>query len=259
MYMCIVKNCKTVKTYNFIGLHPQYCQLHKTDGMINVRHEICTECRQQASFGYLETNIREKCSIHAERDMINLKHKNTKCIGHDCGECRIPQLNGYCSEKCYINNNLQEYIYYDTSGILYKEYLLFKHLKERFTHNIIWNKEYCGLYRPDFRISLNGFTIIIELDEDQHRTYNKQQEVDRIENIYHIIQEPLYVIRFNPDNYNSSCIKIKSPFLNNKLIDEIEWTNRLQYLENTIHNCIETGLSSDAKNTYSIQYLFYNE
>ena len=58
---------------------------------------------------------------------------------------------------------------------------------------------------------------------------------------------------------NLSLLKIKSPFLNNKLIDEIEWTNRLQYLENTIHNCIETGLSSDAKNTYSIQYLFYNE
>jgi hypothetical protein len=106
---------------------------------------------------------------------------------------------------------------------------------------------------------LNGFTIIIELDEDQHRTYNKQHELDRIENIYHIIQEPLYVIRFNPDNYNSSFTKIKSPFLNNKLIDEIEWTNRLQYLENTIHNCIEKGLSGDAKNTYSIQYLFYNE
>lgn len=275
--MCIIPTCKKYKTYNLKGLKPEYCAMHKTDDMIDVRHERCTECRFQASFGYESTNIREKCSIHASKDMINLKCKNIICIGPSCTEARGPKLNGYCSEKCYINNNLQDYIYdEDTSHILYKEYLIFKHLKMHFNYNIIWNKVYCGAYRPDFRISFDTFNIIIELDENQHIKYDKQYELERIENIYHMIQEPLFVIRFNPDKYTGNVgpnpvgvghkttpnpvgIKVKSPFKNNKLINEDEWNNRLITLRNEIHKCIEIGSAGNTTHTYSINYLFYNE
>jgi hypothetical protein len=259
--MCIIQGCKHVKTYNLAGLEAQYCSKHKSNDMINTRHERCSECRFQASFGYIESNKREKCRIHKLDGMINLKHKNIHCIGDSCGEARVPNMNGYCSHKCYIGNNLQEYVYDNTSGvrkdttlggvILYKEYIIFKHLKETYTHHIIWNKIYCGQYRPDFTICFPDFDILIEIDEYQHKTYNKKNEHDRIENIYYMVNKPLYIIRFNPDEYDKGC----SPFCDGKIINEDEWNYRLQQLDYTVNTCIEQKLPD----TYKIIYLFYNE
>lgn len=255
LYMCIIKGCKNVKTYNFDGFDAQYCRDHKSDDMINTRHEKCTECRFQASFGYIELNQREKCSIHKLNGMINLKHKNINCIGHLCEEARVPNMNGYCSQKCYIGNNLQEYIYNDNSGILYKEYLIFKHLKETYNHNIIWNKIYCGQYRPDFTICFQDFDILIEIDEYQHKSYNKKNEHDRIENIYYMVNKPLYIIRFNPDEYDN----VISPFCNGVILNnEDEWNNRLNKLNYTVNTCINNSISGKIPDTYEIIYLFYN-
>jgi hypothetical protein len=256
--MCIIKECKNVKTYNFDGLEPEYCRVHKTDNMINVRHERCSECRFQASFGFLESNIRERCSIHRMDGMINLKHKNIICVSPHCTEARTPNLNGYCSVKCYINDNIHEYVYKDDSGILYKEYLLFKHLKQTYSHNIIWNKIFCCGYRPDFRISFDTFTLIIELDEYQHKSYDKKEEIDRIENMYYTSNIPLVIIRFNSDTYVGNKISVRSPFTKNILTNEVEWTNRLQRLNDTIQKYITDGLNNIVPSTYQIDYLFYD-
>lgn len=251
--MCKVNGCSNVRTYNFDGLNAEFCRQHKSHDMINVRHERCTECRFQASFGYIDTNLREKCSIHKSKEMVNLKHKNIRCVGTDCVEARLPNMLGYCSEKCYINDH-DEYTYDNNSSILYKEFLLFKHLKNTYTqHHIVWNKIYSCMYRPDFRISFDTFTILIELDEDQHRSYNQKNEIDRIENIYHTVGEPLYVIRLNPDNYAG----YKSPFKNNILVNETDWNNRLHALTDKINQCINDGLCN-TESTYEISYLFYD-
>lgn len=251
--MCIT-GCKKTKTYNLDGLTAEYCYEHKTSEMINTRHEKCDECRFQASFGYMDTNLREKCSIHKLNGMINLKHKNIPCIGYMCKSCRTPNHNGYCSEKCYISNNLQDYVYVENSNILYKEYLVFKYLKESYHYNIVCDKIYTCKYRPDFCISMDGFTMLIELDEYQHKSYSKHSENDRIENIYHAVNEPLYIIRFNPDGYITKDGNIKSPFMDNTIINMIDWENRLQSLTDTINTCIAKG----APCTYEIIHLFYD-
>lgn len=258
--MCIFKGCRKVKTYNYDGLTAEYCGEHKLDNMINTRHEKCEDCRFQASFGYIEKNQRIKCRTHKLEGMINLKHKNTNCKGYLCGSCKSPRHNGYCSQKCFISNNLQEYTYNEHSGILYKEYLIFKHLKETYPdHNIIWDKIYSCQYRPDFCISFDGFTIIIEVDEYQHKTYNKEDEMNRIENIYHTSGIPIYVVRFNPDTYKLNGTEINAPFIRCELIDVENWTNRLQELNYTINTCINNGLNDKGPNTYEIIRLFYDD
>jgi len=266
--MCIRKGCKRVRTYNYDGLHAEYCADHKTDDMINTRHEKCEECRYQASFGFLTENKRVRCRMHKVEGMINLKHKNIKCDGDGCGSCASPNHNGYCSKKCFISNNLQEYIYNETDGILYKEYLIFKHLKETYPdHNIIWDKIYSCNYRPDYRISFDGFTIIIEADEYQHHGYSN--ETERIELMYHNVMEPLFVIRFNTDAYRHSGKIVRSPFSYNILKDTVEWTRRLASLTDAINKCIDCAFERDCvassalpnvgyPDTYEIIRLFYD-
>ena len=265
--MCIFKGCHLGKLFNYEGLPPKYCGKHKLEGMIDIKHERCDECRYQASFGYFEENKRVKCRTHMIEGMINLKHKNTNCKGYLCRSCKRPN-NDYCSEKCYISNNLQEYdltyTYNYHSGItesriLYKEYLIFKHLKETYpTHNIIWDKIYSCQYRPDFCISFDEFTLIIEIDEDQHKSYDKENEINRIENIYHTKGKPMYVVRFNPDTYKRDGIEIHSPFRYGALVDVDNWTNRLQDLTYTINTCIHNGLNNNIPSTYELIRLFYD-
>lgn len=274
--MCIFKGCQFGKLFNYEGLPPKYCGKHKLEGMIDIKHERCDECRYQASFGFIEENKRVKCRTHMIEGMINLKHKNIRCKGYLCGSCKQPNHNGYCSEKCYISNNLQEYdllrrsspegtydllhTYNEHSGILYKEYLIFKHLKETYPdHNIIWDKIYSCQYRPDFCISFDEFTLIIEIDEDQHKSYDKENEINRIENIYHTKGKPMYVVRFNPDTYKRDGIEIHSPFIRCELIDVENWTNRLQDLTYTINTCINNGLNDKGPHTYEIIRLFYDD
>lgn len=256
--MCILKGCKRVRTYNYDGLHAEYCGEHKLDNMINTRHEKCEECRFQASFGFLTENKRVRCRMHKMNGMINLKHKNIECKGDGCGSCASPNHNGYCSQKCLISNNLQEYIYNDTDGILYKEYLIFKHLKETYPdQNIIWDKIYSCNYRPDYRISFDDFTIIIEADEYQHHGYNN--ETERIDLMYHNGMEPLYIIRFNTDAYRCNGVINKSPFRSGTLIDVDNWANRLQELTYTINTCINNGLNDEGPDTYEVMRLFYDD
>lgn len=267
--MCVIDGCKSSKTYNFIGLDALYCKEHKQEDMVNTRHEKCEDCNLQASFGYLEHNKRIKCSDHKLNGMVNLKHKNSKCIGYLCDSVRSQNLNNYCTFKCYISNTFKKNISNEINldnKVSYKEYILFKHVNTFINQQsllpikpIVWDKVLCkGLcdYRPDFMILYNDFIILIELDEMQHKSYNKTNELTRIQNIHNTLNKPLFIIRFNPDMYYDGNNIIISPFKNNILVNETEWNNRLKQLDNKLNECINLTTKN---NTYIISHLFYDK
>jgi hypothetical protein len=65
----------------------------------------------------------------------------------------------------------------------------------------------CQTYYPDFVIDCNTFFLIIECDEDAHKTYPIQCEKIRENNICYALGLPCVFIRFNPDKKG---IKIKT-------------------------------------------------
>jgi hypothetical protein len=149
--------------------------------------------------------------------------------------------------------------------VSYKEYTLFKHLTSFINQQsllpikpIVWDKVLCkGVcdYRPDFMILYDDFIILIELDEMQHKSYNKTNELTRIQNIHNTINKPLFIIRFNPDMYFDGNTMILSPFKNNILVNETEWNTRLEKLNNKLNECIHLTTKD---NTYIISHLFYD-
>lgn len=57
--MCIV-NCKNYKVYNYNGLEPMYCNIHKLPLMIDTR-PTCYECHKLGTFdGYCHTHKKKK-------------------------------------------------------------------------------------------------------------------------------------------------------------------------------------------------------
>jgi hypothetical protein len=90
---------------------------------------------------------------------------------------------------------------------------------------------------------MDGYFIIIEVDEFQHKSYDKDAETARNNFIWEGLgKKPIVIIRFNPDGYISSNGKQRSsPWKKDKngntLIKEDRydiWKDRMNVLTNTI-------------------------
>jgi len=86
--------------------------------------------------------------------------------------------------------------------------------------NITYNKQIeggCSKHRPDIFIDCLTHSIIIEVDENQHKnnkSYNTECELRRLNNLFtDLADRPIIFIRFNPDSYiNKKNKLIKSCF-----------------------------------------------
>ncbi len=84
-----------------------------------------------------------------------------------------------------------------------------QYLKTEHQIDIIHNQKIQGgssIRRPDILINLPTYSIIIEIDERQHQTYQyKNDAKQRLIDIQNDLNnKPLVIIRFNPDSYKDS-------------------------------------------------------
>ena len=138
--------------------------------------------------------------------------------------------------------------------------------------NFTWNldkriKDGCSEKRPDLMCDLGYQVIIVEVDENQHGTYDCSCENKRIMQLSQDVgHRPLIFIRFNPDAYiNSNGEKITSCWgttpktgilkIKNNKIDE--WNNRLEELKSQIEYWTNDENKTD-KTVETIQF-FYDE
>lgn len=103
----------------------------------------------------------------------------------------------------------------------------------------------CFKYRPDFVIDRGFMVIILEVDENQHKSYNCLCEQTRMINLHqHYGGVPVLFVRYNPDEYiDKNGIHIKDlKKRESKLIDFLKGLmNRKEWAE-----------------FLSIKYLFYD-
>jgi hypothetical protein len=87
----------------------------------------------------------------------------------------------------------------------------------------------CQTYFPDFLIDCKTFFLIIECDEDAHKTYPIKCEKIRENNICFALGLPCVFIRFNPDKK-----KIKQKVKEKILKSYIEYYKIKDYCDNTV-------------------------
>jgi hypothetical protein len=181
------------------------------------------------------------CVTHKKPDMIDVKHKI--CLIPFCEQHR--SIDDYC-KRCFYN------IYPDdkrVKRVKVKEIEVLKYIKENFKDlNIIYDKYLegdgtCLNKRPDILIHLNFHTLIIEIDEHQHKGYEKRCDEARTHQIQETLNRPVVIIRFNPDGYiDKNNIKWTSCFtiikkLGLTTINKNQkdlWEKRLEILKNTV-------------------------
>jgi hypothetical protein len=267
--LCKQENCKKRPSHNYEYEEiPNYCSFHKLDGMINIVSKTCeyNDCKKIPHYSYKGSSNARYCNTHKLDGMINVKSKS--CIYDWCDT--IPHnknYKGYCF-RCFL------YTFPDipvSRNYKTKETATANFVTEQF-QNFTWNidkkvEDGCSRKRPDLMCDLGYQVLIVEVDENQHETYDCSCENKRIMQISQDIgHRPLIFIRFNPDDYLdcsgnnvSSCwtktskteiIKIKNDKIN-------EWNTRLDILKQTIEYW--SNEENKTEKTIETIQLFYDQ
>ncbi len=88
-----------------------------------------------------------------------------------------------------------------------KEIVVRKHLEQIFhaeeSDIFIYNQR-LGPYFPDFLFYLGEYSLIVEVDEHQHRGYGEKRERERMIGIREELGQPCIFLRYNPDSKHAS-------------------------------------------------------
>lgn len=252
---CAFSDCDKLPSFNFKELKSVlFCREHKEEGMVEVSSKKCyyKDCVKRATYGILGEGTKY-CASHKEPDMIDLNNK-------PCVMCKLMQPS--CGKHCascfyYLFPEHQK-----TRNHKTKENAIMEFIKKEYP-DIILDKVIqggCSRKRPDGLIDLLTHSIIIEIDEDQHSSYDKTCDNKRNMQMFEDLGDrPLVLIRFNPDSYTANSKKVRGCFslsktLGKLMINDKEMKSRIPILLKTISN----NLSQPDKEITVIK-LFFND
>jgi len=258
---CIEKNCNIRPNYNYEGQKALYCLNHRRDDMVDVTHPKCKEigCKTRPTYNF-KGNPPKYCVMHKHPNMYDVGNK--MCKNEWCLTQVRGKYDGYCL-YCYINLFPDKPV---TRNYKTKEYAVVEYIKSKF-ENLSWLSDKkiidgCSRRRPDLFIDLGDQIIIVEIDENQHDTYDCSCENKRLMELSTDVgHRPIVFIRFNPDEYIENKNNIASCWsINNNGICVVknnkkkEWEQRLKQLEETINY----WLINRTDKTIEIVHLFYD-
>lgn len=225
---CRMNRCRECAIYGNVNCKPQYCDAHKDTGMVNlVIEDQCSLCDNEHIFNI---NGIKYCSSHVPET-----HTNT--IKRKCKYCDILEDVSFVCKDCKKIQHQKEY-----SIVRY----LRKVIDTPFEYNTSKVLNRCSKRRPDIYFELDKHCVIVEIDEDQHRTYKGSCECARISEIVGSIGGLSVVfIRYNPDSVK-----------HRNAMKKIDATTRINLLVKTIQDEIQRNYE---KFTVRLVQLFYDD
>ena len=248
---CIEKGCRKRAYYAQSGSIPEYCTNHKKIGMISNPRKKCQidNCVEMAIFGITKP---EHCEKHKKEDDYNFAER--ECI--KCKNIDILNRSGVCVNFCSLEEKdrlMKKYVkkHEESIGLL---------LKAEIDLNLTYRDEIidqnCSKKRPDFVYHCGTHILIIEVDEDQHKSYrctaygdNKEGRIKGEQiRMFEIAQSfdglPVIFLRYNPDNFK----------LDGK-IQKYPTSKRHDLLIKWVRMCIRSKYSKG----FTVKYLFYDD
>src|SRR3989338_11228147 len=173
---------------------------------VKCKHE---NCNKKPIFNLPTEKKGLYCFEHNPDDNMKAIHKRK------CRYCDMDETLKYICNDCKKIKNKKEWCI-----VRY----LRKNINTTFEYNTNKMLNGCSKKRPDIYFELNKHCLIVEIDENQHNTYDDVCECARLNEIVNGIGgRSVIIIRYNPD-------KIKN---NNKII-KIDQQTRLNLLTDTI-------------------------
>ncbi len=234
---CEADDCDKQSNFNFKGQTKGVrCFDHRLEGMINVISNRCEadDCGTRPNFNFKGKTKGIRCFDHRIEGMIDVRNK--RCVS--CGLFRAEKSKEYMCHQCFIFNNPNHEFsrHYKTKELTFTK-LLQQDLYEQGIDCILDSKISggCSRRRPDVFIDLLTHVLIIEIDENQHLSYNESCEYVRtIELNEDIGHRPMYIIRLNPDSYKLDGKSVRGCFTSKMELNKKEFGHRYSTLFNTV-------------------------
>ena len=206
--------CNKVVSFNFEGLLAKYCSLCKQDGMICVNIKKC---------------LNKGCNTEA-----NKKYKNY-CT--------------YCFQNLFPLDPLTFQIRCKTKEIAVRDFINSNF--EGFQHDKTLEYGGCDCLnrrRIDHRKLINNTLLCIETDENQHKSYSKNDEQYRYNDLLTTFTCKYIFIRFNPDSYSDKNGKKCNPSISTRLLT----------LKEEIDKQIKRIQNEENNDLLEIKYLYFD-
>ncbi len=248
--------CKNKEpNFNFKDLSPEYCGDCKLDNMINVKDKKCIKCKnKRPNFNFKDLSPKY-CGDCKLNNMMNVKNK--KCKSNKFGILCPTRGNKYYDNFCVhcFTNRFPEHTKTKSARKKNKEIAVKNYLYENGHSDFIHDKPiYIGDCSTNRRVDLYKYIgdqhiLCLEIDENQHKIYNKKDEEQRYNDLYRIGYNMIY-IRYNPDKYKDKKKKNRNP----------KFENRMNILLNEIKEIIKDIKEKKYnEELLYIKYLYYNE
>ena len=234
-----------------------YCKSHASDDMIDIKHKRCLDpdCTTRPSYGLPDDKKATYCKSHALEGMINIVNK----LCETCNSTRInPKYNPNCS-RChfYLNPNDPRIRNYKTKEHAYMTAILEKFPQFKLDKTINGG---CSKRRPDGFLDLLTHVIIIEIDENEHKSYddtcNNRRTMELSQDVGH---RPIVFIRLNPDGYTLDGKRMKGSFSLTKSgelkVVKKEFNKRL----NSLIESVENHMITIPSKMILVEYLYFTE
>lgn len=261
-------SCNKRPTFNYKGENQGiYCTAHKLLNMINVQDKTCLSCEKIPCFNYEGEPIGLYCINHKLENMVNVKNK--KCKSGWCDTIpKNKKYEGYCL-FCYVNTFKDKPVSrnYKTKERAVVEFVLQHYPSQKYTWNIDKTIQYgCSRRRPDMMLDLGYQVLVVEIDENQHQSYDCSCHNRRLMELSQDVgHRPLIFIRFNPDEYLdyenkniTSCWGLnKLGLFTIKKTKQNEWIERLSTLKEQIDYWCDP--INKTEKTVEVIQLFYDQ
>ena len=260
---CIHEGCRKQPNYNYNNEKKAlYCATHKLHSMTNISSIKCINegCTKKPNYNYEGETKALYCATHKKEGMRDIKHRT--CIHDWCLTIVTDKYEGYCL-RCYIYTFPDKPV---TRNYKTKEKAVVDFVCERFPeHTWITDKKVndgCSMRRPDILLDLGYQVLIIEIDENAHQDYDCSCENKRIMELSQDVgHRPIIFIRFNPDSYRKSDIKIPSCWEQNMNgICVVKYKEDWEYRLNTLEAQIKywTSINNSTNKIIETIQLFYD-
>lgn len=240
---------KVQPSFNYKGLVPKYCKDCKEEGMIIVKKRRCIKCKDKQATYNLEGLKAEYCISCKTYEMINVidKCKNNGCVRS--GSIKYKYYCTFCYQHLFPNDEASKNIRKKTKEIYVRDFL--NEAFPDFIHDIpLWsgNCDCSHRRRIDFRKLVGNTLLCIEVDEHQHKRYNKKDEEIRYDDLFMIHGGKFIFIRFNPDPFTNKLGTKKNPYMK----------RRMEYLEKEINNQVDKINKEENSELLEMVCLFYD-
>ena len=235
-----------------------YCGSHKLEDMIDIKNKKCMQdgCIIHAYFGLPTDKSATYCYDHKSKDMIDIKNKR-------CETCDAFHVNSKYKPNCarchfYLNPNDPRIRNYKTKEQAYMSALLEKFPHFKLDKTIDGG---CSKRRPDGFLDLLTHVIIVEIDENEHKSYddtcNNRRTMELSQDVDH---RPIVFIRLNPDGYTLDGKRIKGSFSLTKKTGELKVTKKeFNKRLNSLIESVEKYMIHIPDKTILVEYLYFTQ